>query len=106
MPFGGEFKKNDTKNNSYTIRLQLNANKYFGVEQQHNIFASVGYEMSSTKYKGYYNISRGYYPDRGMDFVNNINLDDYPCLLYTSYLNHPDHTEPENLITEIYIPVQ
>lgn len=79
MPFGGEFKKNDTKNNSYTIRLQLNANKYFGVEQQHNIFASVGYEMSSTKYKGYYNISRGYYPDRGMDFVNNINLDDYPA---------------------------
>ena len=25
---------------------------------------------------------------------------------FEKYLNHPDHTEPENLITEIYIPVQ
>lgn len=79
MPFGGELKRNDTRNNSYTVRLQLNANRYLGIDQQHNIFASAGYEMSSTKYKGYQNTSRGYYPDRGMDFVKNINLDDYPA---------------------------
>ncbi|WP_233556645.1 SusC/RagA family TonB-linked outer membrane protein [Odoribacter sp. AF15-53] len=77
MPFGGELQHSETRNNSYTVRLQLNANKSLGAEQQHNIFASAGYEMSSTTYKGYNNTSRGYYPDRGMSFVQNIALEDY-----------------------------
>lgn len=79
MPFGGELKRQDSRNNSYTVRLQLNANKFWGRDNQHNIFASAGYEMSSTKYKQYDNTTRGYYPDRGMSFAKNVNLEDYPA---------------------------
>ena len=86
MPFGGELDYSETHNNSYTIRLQLNANKSFGKDNQHNIFASAGYEMTSTKTKGYQNLSRGYYADRGMSFVNNIDLDNYPA--YKTWLSN------------------
>src|SRR5699024_4989169 len=79
LPYGGELSRQETNNNSYTIRLQLNANKYFGTEDQHNINASAGFELSSTRYKQHGNVTRGYYKDRGMSFVNNIDLDKYPA---------------------------
>ena len=78
MPMGGELTENHVRNNYYTIRAQVDFNKYLDPEQIHNISASLGYEMSSTKYKEYKNVTRGYFPDRGMSFVDNINLDDYP----------------------------
>ena len=79
LPYGGELSRQESNNRSYTARFQLNANKYFGMDSQHNINASLGYEMNSTKYKSYSNTTRGYYKNRGMSFVNNINLDDYPA---------------------------
>lgn len=77
-PQGGEFTTNDTRNKSWTVRLQLDWNKYFGDEEKHNFNGTVGYEVSSTRYKGYTSTARGYYPDRGLSFVSNINLTDYP----------------------------
>lgn len=78
MPFGGELSRNETRSNSYTIRLQVNANKYFGAEEQHNINASGGFELSSSRYNGFSSVDRGYYLDRGKMFVNNISITDYP----------------------------
>ncbi|MDE7074525.1 MAG: SusC/RagA family TonB-linked outer membrane protein, partial [Odoribacter sp.] len=103
MPFGGEMKYQDSRNNSYTVRLQLNANKSLGVDQQHNIFASAGYEMSSTKYKQYSNTTRGYYPDRGMSFVENIDLDDYPQYKQWMAANVPVLTNDINNMISGYI---
>ena len=78
LPYGGELSTNETRNNSYTARLQINANKYFGVNEQHNINVSAGMEMSSSKYKGYSRTDRCYYPDRGMTFVSGISLENFP----------------------------
>lgn len=77
LPFGGELSHNETRNQSYTVRLQVNANKYFGMDDQHNIAFSGGYEMSSTKYIGYQRTDRGYYLDRGKIFVSGVNLENY-----------------------------
>lgn len=79
LPYGGELSHQETNNNSYTVRLQLDANKYFGTGDQHNINASVGFELSSTRYKQYANVTRGYYKDRGLGFVTDIDLDEYPA---------------------------
>lgn len=103
MPFGGELNYEETRNNSYTVRLQLNANKTFGKDSQHNIFGSAGWEMSSTKYKAYQNISRGYYADRGMSFVNNIDLDDYPNYKTWMASNTPNLTNDLNNTVSGYI---
>ena len=78
MPYGGELSHNETRNTSYTFRFQANANKYFGANEQHNINASAGFEMNSTKYIGYTRSDRGYYPDRGRQFMANINIEEFP----------------------------
>ncbi len=70
--------RNQTRNRSWTTRLQLDANKYFGEDEIHNVSGGVGFEASSTTYKGYSRTDRGFFPDRGMSFVEGINLDDYP----------------------------
>lgn len=93
MPQGGEFTKNSTRSDSYTIRLQLDWNKYFGENDIHNFNGGIGYEMGSTRYKGYNAVSRGYYPDRGLSFVNDINADDYPAYAAWAANNVPSLTD-------------
>ncbi len=77
LPFGGELSQNQTRQNSYTVRLQANLNKYFGTDEQHNINASGGFEVSSAHYNGLSAVYRGYYPDRGKMFVNNIDAEEW-----------------------------
>lgn len=78
LPFGGELTRDETNNNSITVRIQVNINKYFGAEEKHNINASAGWELSSSHYDGFKSVTRGYYPDRGKIFVDNISITDYP----------------------------
>ena len=78
MPYGGELSRSESNNRSYTLRLQGNVNKSFGKEKQHNIFGSAGFELSSTRSKSYNRTDRGYYKDRGMSFVTNIDIEDFP----------------------------
>mgnify|MGYP005875322909 CR=1 FL=1 len=70
LPYGGELSEQNTRNKTYSLRAQLNLNKYFGEEEKHNINGALGYEMSSSRYKGYQNTSRGYYADRGKNFTS------------------------------------
>ncbi|MDE7373909.1 MAG: SusC/RagA family TonB-linked outer membrane protein, partial [Odoribacter sp.] len=69
LPAGGELKQQTSRNENYTARLQLDVNKYFGADEQHNINASLGWEVSSTQYVGTDITNRGYYPDRGLQFA-------------------------------------
>lgn len=77
-PFGGELNKNYTRNNNYAARLQLDMNKYFGYDNQHNIVVNLGYELSSAHYSGYTSCERGYYDERGKQFATGIQLDNFP----------------------------
>ena len=78
MPYGGELNRQEMNNTAYTIRLQMNANKNFGKSMQHNINGALGFEMNSSTYEAYENTTRGYYKDRGMSFVTDIDLDAWP----------------------------
>ena len=69
MPVGGELTKEEMRTKTYMFRLQGDFNKYFGTDDQHNINASVGMETNSSKYDAYKNVSRGYDPDRGKQFI-------------------------------------
>ncbi|WP_321518223.1 SusC/RagA family TonB-linked outer membrane protein [uncultured Bacteroides sp.] len=80
MPQGGEFSQNTTRDRSYTARLQLDANKYFGKNEVHHIDATIGMEIYHDNYSAYKNVTRGYYPDRGKTFVTNIDP-----TVYTAY---------------------
>lgn len=93
MPQGGELGKNTVRQDSYTIRLQLDANRFFGNQDRHNINGGIGYEMSSVRYKGFNQVNRGFYPDRGMTFVTGLDLERYPY--YAAWLadNAPTLTD-------------
>lgn len=84
LPQGGELSKTTVRNQSYTARVQLNANKFFGEDDKHNIDATFGLEINSDKYKSHSSVARGYYPDRGETFVTGIDLSNYPS--YSSWL--------------------
>lgn len=78
LPFGGELNRSTSRTNTYTARLQVNANKYFGQDEQHNINAGAGFEANQTRYNGFVQTYRGYYPDRGKIFVENVDTEAYP----------------------------
>ena len=105
LPFGGELKHNETRQNSYTARLQVNANKYWGADEQHNINASGGFEMSSTRYNGFSSVHRGYYPERGKMFVNNINAEDYPAYAAWAANNTPSIKDDLSNIVSGYLSI-
>lgn len=77
LPYGGELKKDDTRKSSYILRAQLDFNKFLDAPHKHQIMASVGGEISSTKYKGLRQTHRCYLPDRG-DIFNAVDISAYP----------------------------
>lgn len=78
LPYGGELSYNQSDNQSYTVRLQLDGNYSFGIHNQHNITGTAGFEISSTRNRGYSRTERGYYKDRGMSFVSDISQTEFP----------------------------
>ena len=102
LPQGGEMNKRNTRQRSWTARFQVDWNKYFGEDEIHNFNGGVGFEASQNRYKGYSRVDRGYYPDRGMSFVSNINLDDYPD--YKTWLagNVPSLTDSKSNVISAY----
>lgn len=102
MPYGGELTKNHVQNRSWTARVQFDANKYFGEDEIHNISGGIGFEASSTTYKGYARTDRGYFPERGMSFVSGINLDDYPMYKEWMATNTPVITDSKSNVVSAY----
>lgn len=102
MPLGGELTKNSTDLRSWTARLQLDWNKYFN-DDEHNVSGGIGFEASSDNYEGYSNVSRGYYPNRGMSFAQGIDLTKYTN--YAAWLaeNTPSLSNSKNNVLSAYI---
>jgi TonB-linked SusC/RagA family outer membrane protein len=101
MPQGGELTKENARNRSWVTRLQVDMDKYFGKDNEHNINATLGYEMSSVRYKDYSNVTRGYYPDRGKTFVQDIDLSVYTG--YATWLAGNVPTITDNLTNELSV---
>ena len=95
LVYGGELTKDYTRNNAYTARIQGDINKYFGVENQHNINASIGLEANSSKYDGFSLTTRGYMKERGKSYVSDIDLTTYTK--YAQWLSTNIPTVTDNL---------
>lgn len=105
MPHGGQLNKNNTRNRSWTTRIQFDANQYFGEDEIHNISGGLGFEASSSTYKGYSRTDRGYFPDRGMTFVSGLDLDQFPY--YKDWLsdNVPSIVDSKSNVISAYATV-
>lgn len=67
LPYGGQLTVNETQNNNYTWRNQLEYAKTFGL---HMVNVLVGQEVRSNKYDGYSTLHYGYMPERGKTFAD------------------------------------
>lgn len=99
LPFGGELSKNETSNEAYTVRVQMNLNKYFGADNKHNIHAGFGYELNSSHYESFSSITRGYYPKRGKTFTTNISPTEY--VQYIAWLTTNVPTISDNITNTV-----
>ena len=69
MPYGGELKEDNQRNNNWLLRGQLDFNKYMDESEIHLVTASAGVELSSSRYQGKRQTYLGYLPDRGKQVV-------------------------------------
>ena len=69
LPFGGVLSEDNQRNNSYTVRGQLDFTKFMDKDEMHQIVASVGGEISSNRYIGKKQTHYGYVPERGKQMV-------------------------------------
>lgn len=101
MPQGGEYTTNTTDMRSWTARFQVDWNNYFN--DVHNFSGGIGIEAQSDHYKGYSNITRGYFPDRGMSFASGIDVSKYQS--YAAWLasNTPALTDSKQNVLSAYI---
>ena len=101
LPYGGELNTQSTSNKSYTARLQGNISKTLGSDGQHYLNIALGAEAQSSHYNSYANTERGYYPDRGRSFVENL-TNDYQQ--YNAWLlgNHPTITDNRTNLLAAY----
>ena len=83
-PLGGEISTLDTRRDSWTARLQFNYSREFGPEARHAVHASLGGELSSSKYVSEEETRRGYFPERGKIFAD-ITADQLVSAEYEEY---------------------
>lgn len=84
VPYGGILNQTNTRGDNYTGRAQMNFRNMFGEENQHQVNASLGFDINSNTSSAYSREERGYVKERGMQFVENIEMDKYP--LYKEWL--------------------
>jgi TonB-linked SusC/RagA family outer membrane protein len=83
LPHGGVLKSDDTRNNSYMLRAQLDYSDHFDSAGKHFFNAMLVGEISSSRYLGVRQEHRGYFKDRGRTFpsFDDLNVGTYPAYL-------------------------
>lgn len=85
LPYGGILNTNNSEQDAYTFRMQLEYSKLFGEDQQHLVSAMAGFELNGNTSRSITDENRGFVKERGLQFVDKVNLDDYPH--YQTWIN-------------------
>lgn len=95
LPYGGILLTMNTMSRNYTFRVQSDYRKMLGKDMEHLISFSIGFEANSSKYRTYNDENRGFIKDRGLQFVDQVDLEQFPH--YRSWLNRGHRRITENL---------
>ena len=79
LPYGGVLKTSNSTSESATLRIQHNITKRFGLAEQHSISSTLGYEINTSKNTGSNIERRGFYKDRGLQFVSISDVERFPA---------------------------
>lgn len=80
LPYGGVYNLDNTYTESFTGRVQASYNQGLGKNKVHNLSATVGYEVNTSRNNSNVEKTRGYYKNRGMKYaqLTSEELDDFP----------------------------
>lgn len=99
LPYGGVLNTNNSEQDSYTFRTQLEYSKLFGEDQQHLASAMAGFELNGSTSRTIGDENRGFVKERGLQFIDNVNLEDYPH--YQKWINQNHRTIGHGINKEI-----
>lgn len=85
LPYGGVLKTTNSISESYTIRLQYDFRTLFGNFKQHMVSSTGGFELNGNTSRSIDDENRGFVKDRGLQFIDQVDLDRYPE--YAKWLN-------------------
>ena len=104
-PFGGELKTNSNRSSYYTFRVQADYSKFWDKNKDHFTNASIGWELSSSKYNTTANTERGYLKDRGMTFaaLKGEDYSKYPKYFDWVIRNYPKYSKSLTNTTSFYL---
>lgn len=84
LPYGGELKKNGTRNENWMMRAQLNYQFFLDEAHNHLLMFMGGTEWASSRYTGLQKTFRCYVPERGLQ-VGNVDYAKYAT--YSTWLS-------------------
>ena len=70
LPYGGVYNTTNTIAESFTARLQANLHWLFGSDNQHLLTSTLGYEVNMSRNNSTSENTRGFYKERGMQYVS------------------------------------
>ena len=85
LPYGGILRTTNTRQEGYTLRSQVDYNTSFGSENQHLFNAMGGFELNGNTNKSIDDENRGFVKSRGLQFIDQVDLVEYPY--YATWLN-------------------
>lgn len=97
LPYGGILYSNNTLNESYTGRLQ--ANYRFMLGEKNYFTAMGGAEVYSNRYQGSDDENRGFLRDRGLQFIQDVDLEKYPH--YRNWINKNHRKQTQNISNQV-----
>ncbi|SKB95397.1 TonB-linked outer membrane protein, SusC/RagA family [Sphingobacterium nematocida] len=78
LPYGGILNSTNTKSEGFTVRTQTDYRHFAGDDRQHLFSGLVGFEVNGSTSRSMNSENRGFVKERGLQFVQNIDIDAYP----------------------------
>lgn len=85
LPYGGILNTNMSISENFTFRTQVDYRKYLDVDMKHLLTASAGFEMTGNTDRTIGDVNYGFMKERGLQFVDGIDLESFPK--YKEWIN-------------------
>lgn len=99
MPYGGVLNTSNSISEYFTFRAQAEYRKFLGMDQEHLLTAMGGFEMNGNTDRSIRDVNYGFMKERGLQFVDGIDLENFPH--YKNWINQNHRTLTNGLTHEV-----
>lgn len=99
IPYGGVLNTKMSISENFTFRSQADYRKFLGIDMEHLLTAMAGFEMSGNTDRTIGDVNYGFMKERGLQFVDGIDLENFPY--YKDWINTNHRSLTHGLTHEI-----